>query len=374
MQLLKCQFYVEISRSRKTDGRSRSTKEDPLAPRFGMRLDGWMKPSYCVELSVAAEKAGFDAIWHAENPYGRGVIPAMAASMLVTSRIEIGVGVFNPFNRHPTLIAMEMGGLDDLSNGRANLGLGVGVPKVLAKAGLGHEKLIAALRDTVAIVRGLMAGETVHYEGKVFKADGVKLEFEPVRKDYPITIASMGDQSIKMSGEIADNVMISNLCTPGFSARAAELMGEVAHRRKLPKPPRLIQYAPCVARPDRDEARAHAREILGGMILRSFGEGSERMRASHMLGSDLPEDYFMSVHDRLKAGVSAQEVVEDRLLDLYTVSGDADDCRAAYERYLAAGVEEVVVTFRGKEPIPEMAYLADSLNSLRRDLGVETAL
>jgi Coenzyme F420-dependent N5,N10-methylene tetrahydromethanopterin reductase and related flavin-dependent oxidoreductases len=337
-----------------------------MTRRFGMRLDGWMTPQRCVELAVAADGCGFDALWFAENTYGRGVIPAVAACMVATKKVEVGIGVFNPFNRHPSLIAMEMGALDELSNGRANLGIGTGVAKLLKHAHLGTDKPIAAMRDTINIVRGLMAGETVTYEGKVFSADRLKLEFDPIRKDYPIHMASMGDQSIRLAGELADAVMISNLCTPGFTRHAVEMMASVADKRVLPRKPKVIQYAPCVARADRQEARNFARTILGGMIMRSFGlEGTPQTKAWHALGSNLPMDYFDEVFRKLEAGEKAVDVIDDTLLDLYTVSGNADDCLAAYQRYLDAGVEEVVVTFRGPEPLKEMAYLADALKTMR---------
>lgn len=337
-----------------------------MARRFGMRLDGWMAPSRCVELAVAAEKAGFDAIWFAENPYGRGVIPAVAACMLATKTIEVGIGVFNPFNRHPTLIAMEMGALDELSNGRSNLGLGAGVQKILAKARISSDKPIAAMRDAINIVRQLMTGQSVTYEGKIFSALDIKLEFEPLRKNYPIVMAAMGDQALRLSGEIADGVMISNLCTTGFTKRAIEIISSSADKRTLPAPPRIIQYAPCVAKTDRKAARDFAKQVVGGMIMRSFGhEGTPQSRQWHLIGSDLPESHFEGIQQRLAAGENGADVVSDTVLDLYAVAGDANDCLKAYQRYFDAGVDEVVVTFRGPDPLEEMSYLSDALRGLK---------
>jgi len=334
--------------------------------RFGMRLDGWMTPQRCVELAVAAEACGFDAVWYAENPYGRGVLPAVAAAGLATKRIEHGIGVFNPFNRHPSLIAMEMGGLDELLGGRANLGLGSGVARILAHAHLGSDKPIAAMRDTIHIVRGLMQGDSLTYKGKVFSATSLKLEFEALRPDYPIFMAAMGDQAIRLTGDIADGIMISNLCTPGFTQRAIEMMQARAGKRTRPGPVKVVQYAPCVARPDREEARRFAKDVLGKMIARSFGlEGTPLSRGWHMIGSGIEEEEFLAIAARLEAGMPGHEVLNDRMLDLYTVAGNADDCMAAYQRYFDIGVTEVVVTFRGPEPMVEMTYLADALRAMR---------
>src|SRR5258708_39712675 len=85
-----------------------------------------MIPQSCVEQARAAEAAGIDAIWFAENPFARGIMAAASACALATRTQSIGAGVFNPYGRHPTLIAMGIGALDELSGGRGRLGIGSG--------------------------------------------------------------------------------------------------------------------------------------------------------------------------------------------------------------------------------------------------------
>jgi 5,10-methylenetetrahydromethanopterin reductase len=337
-----------------------------MTRRFGMRLDGWMAPSSCINLAVAAEECGFDSIWFAENPFGRGVLPAMAGCGIATKKIEIGAGVFNPFNRHPSLIAMEMGALDELLSGRANLGIGSGIAYKLAEAHIGSEKPIAAMRDTIVIIRELMKGNVVNYDGKVFSAHGLSLEFSALRPDYPIFMASMGEQSIRLAGQLADGIMISNLCTPGFTRRALELIASDEKPRVPSGSLTVVQYAPCVARPDRVDARNFAKGVVGKMIQGAFGDRSTpKSREWHVLGSGLPEEEFIEMAKRLEAGAKGSDVLSDQVLDLFAVAGNADDCLAAYQRYLDVGVSEMVVTFRGSEPVSEMKYLADALRTLR---------
>ncbi len=83
-------------------------------PNLGTRLHGGIDPRRCVELAKVAEANGFTSVWFAENPFNRGVLPAASASAAATHSMRIGIGVFNPYNRHPTLIAMEIGALADL--------------------------------------------------------------------------------------------------------------------------------------------------------------------------------------------------------------------------------------------------------------------
>ena len=78
--------------------------------------------------------------WFAENAFARGVLPAAAACAMATSRLRIGAGVFNPFSRHPTMMAMEIGALDELSDGRAMLGIGAGIGSSVQKIGSSSDK------------------------------------------------------------------------------------------------------------------------------------------------------------------------------------------------------------------------------------------
>src|SRR5690348_1056132 len=105
-----------------------------------MRLHGGIAPRPSIELATAADRHGFASVWFAENPFNRGILPAVAGAVLATKRIKVGIGVFNPYNRHPTLIAMEIGALDELAEGRAALSLGSGIGDRVTRMGLSYQK------------------------------------------------------------------------------------------------------------------------------------------------------------------------------------------------------------------------------------------
>src|SRR5215204_1641698 len=137
-------------------------------PTIGVRVHGGMPPRACIEIAQAVEQNGLASLWFAENPFNRGVLPAVAGAVIATKRIRVGIGVFNPYNRHPTLIAMEIAALDELANGRACLGLGSGIGDRITRMGLSYEKPLGAVRDAITIVRGMLKGESVTYQGSVF--------------------------------------------------------------------------------------------------------------------------------------------------------------------------------------------------------------
>jgi len=78
-------------------------------PRISIRVDGSMQPSECVQLAMAADAAGLAGVWFAENAFARGILPAASACAIATQAVRINAGVFNPYSRHPTMMAMEIG-------------------------------------------------------------------------------------------------------------------------------------------------------------------------------------------------------------------------------------------------------------------------
>jgi 5,10-methylenetetrahydromethanopterin reductase len=314
------------------------------SPRLGVRLHGGLAANRSAELAQAAEANGFTSIWFAENPMERGVMAAMAACAVATQRVELGVGVWNPYLRHPAQIAMEIGALDELSEGRAALGLGSGLAAPIKRLGIDNTRPLAALRDTFAIVRGLLAGESVTHKGSVFSVEAAKLSYAPRRPDLPLLMAARGPKALALCGQVADGLMISNMCPPGFAAHAASIA----------KPRRLIQYAPCAVSNDRETAHRTIKPVLSGMLKTfwTLGQKVPAARASLVDHSAIPEAVFAAAVD-----APAQDL-DQRFVDAFSIAGTSEECSAQIEAYAAAGVTDLVLTFVGADPVADMERLA----------------
>ncbi len=118
----------------------------------------------------------------------------------------------------PTLIAMEIGALDELSGGRVRLGIGSGLGHAVERMGFNTKRSLTTLREAIAIVRALLRGEEVNYAGTVFNVQRVKLDYR-ARADIPIFMAARGPNAVKACGELADGLIVSNMCTAGFVAK-----------------------------------------------------------------------------------------------------------------------------------------------------------
>jgi 5,10-methylenetetrahydromethanopterin reductase len=274
--------------------------------------------------------------------------------------VGIGIGVFNPYNRHPTLIAMEIGALDELAQGRARLGIGSGIASATERMGLSTERPLAAVRDAITIVRGLLAGEEVTYAGRAFSASKVRLEYHAPRPDLPLLMAARGEQALALCGKIADGLMISNMCPPDFTRQAVDAVCNAARDAGRTPPSEVVQYVPCAVGPDRTAALRLAKATVGEMLpgFWSLGQRVAAAKSALLRAGALSEQDFAVAVDRLRQGDDPVDVLDERFVDAFALAGTAEDCLATARRYRAAGATELALTFVGSQPEQDMEYLA----------------
>jgi 5,10-methylenetetrahydromethanopterin reductase len=341
----------------------------PLLPKLSVRLHGGLSAAECVAQAKAAEAAGFASVWFAENPFARGILPAAAACAVATQRLGIGAGVFNPYSRHPTLIAMEIGALDELAgelgSGRVRLGIGSGVGSAVERMGLSYARPVTALGEAISIVRALLAGEEVSFAGEVFKVDRVKLDYAP-RCDIAIFMAGRGDRSLALCGERADGLLVSNMCTAAFIARSAALMREAAARAGRTGPLGVVRYMPCCVRADRAEASAAAKRAVGEMLPAYWrlGQRLEGAKQALTMESGISEAEFATAAERLRAGEDAAAVLDERFVEAFAIAGTPADCAAQVAGCGETGVTELALTFSGTQSGTEMSDLTAACHAL----------
>lgn len=172
-------------------------------------------PRESADQVVALEKAGLDTIWVAE-PYGFDAPSLMGYLAAKTETVEIAAGILNVYSRTPGAILQTAAGLDNVSGGRAVLGLGASGPQVIEGFhGVPYDKPLQRTREMVAILRAGLRREPLEYDGRVFTlplpADQglglgkpLKLLNKPERADLPIWVAALGDKNVAMTAEVAD--------------------------------------------------------------------------------------------------------------------------------------------------------------------------
>ncbi len=170
-----------------------------------------------VSYSVAADQAGLDYIWVPHDTFMQNtwVLSSLVAAQ--TSRAKIGSVGINAYTCDPSEIACYLATLDEISNGRAVLGLGLHTHDMVGWTGIDASTSIARTREATHIIRGLLKGEVVDFDGEEFHwTDQCYLRFEPVRDEVPIYICAFGDDYLALAGEIGDGAL--PMITPPASA------------------------------------------------------------------------------------------------------------------------------------------------------------
>ena len=291
-----------------------------------------------IDIVRYAESKGFDAVWQADSRLVREAGVPMAAFAASTDRIKIGSGVIDVWTRNPARLASLFSTLDDLAPGRVLCGLGAWWDPLAAKVGIDRRKPLAMMRETVTVVRALLANETVTFHGEHVHLDGVELDYvyqERRPKDVPIYIGATGLKMMELTGEIADGVVLNYLVSPDYNERAMEALDRGAARsgrsaEDLDRP----QLVVCSVHEDRAEALNMARM----MVTQYLGQQPHIMAASGV-PQELLDDVgrvltWPATHEQV---AEASKLVPDEIVQMLTASGTADEAREAVARYMANG-------------------------------------
>jgi 5,10-methylenetetrahydromethanopterin reductase len=301
---------------------------------YGVGLPPTSPVADLVALAEEVERLGYRYLWVNDERLERDPFTVLAAIAQRTERIRLGPGVTNPYSRHPALIATATATLDELSGGRALLGLGVG--------GTNHRALrierrapVSALRDGVELIRALWAGSTATVEGEVVRAHDARLDFAGPRPRIPIYIGGRGPRVLELAGELADGVIVGNVATEEGWTYALDRVGAGAARagRDVGEIRLTAWLYACVAE-DEDEALDAIRPMAATSLVTSRPVLGE-------LGIEMP--------DAFRAGMEARgwsldrEVVAEagatlpaKLVHRFGIAGRPDTCRRRLERLLEA--------------------------------------
>jgi 5,10-methylenetetrahydromethanopterin reductase len=178
-----------------------------MSPIIEAEITPVLKISDMLKLAQLAEQVGVDRLGISDVIFYPDTYELQALCAFVTKRMSIGSLVTNPYTRHPAVIAAAASTLDEISQGRAFIGIGAGAG--IGKLGVIRSPPAPTIREAVRIIRELLAGRVVNYQGKAFQLSGKdsRLEFPPQRA-VPILIGTRSPRIAKLAGELADIIVI----------------------------------------------------------------------------------------------------------------------------------------------------------------------
>lgn len=172
-------------------------------------------PREAADQVVALEQAGLDTVWVAEA-YGFDSPTLMGYLAARTETVEIGAAILNVYSRTPALLAQTAAGLDNVSQGRAIIGLGASGPQVIEGwHGMPYTKPLTRTQEVIEVMRAALRREKLDYQGKTItlplpEGEGVglgkplKMLTKPERSVVPLYVAALGAKSVESTAENAD--------------------------------------------------------------------------------------------------------------------------------------------------------------------------
>jgi alkanesulfonate monooxygenase SsuD/methylene tetrahydromethanopterin reductase-like flavin-dependent oxidoreductase (luciferase family) len=303
---------------------------------IGVPVDGPIEWQRLFTYGQAADEAGVETVFVPET-WGRDAFSILVRLAERTSRIKLATGIVNVFSRSPAALAQQFATLDEISNGRAIVGLGTSGARVVEHFhGVPFAPSATRLREVIEIVRLLLAQQPLQYKGRLFNLErGFTLRFTPLRSRLPIYLASFRPAGVRLTAELADGwlpLMIPIERLAEEVARVRALVTQVGR-----DPSALIVRAPGHVVVTNDPAtgrQQHKRTVA--YYLARMGDYYH----THLSEMGRAED-VTAIRAAWAAGGSATgtEAVSDDLAESLAAIGSVERCIGRLDEEAAAGVD-----------------------------------
>jgi len=310
-----------------------------------------------LKIAKVNEEAGFDSLWFPDHVLfiPPGIVPEawsmLAATAVLTNKAFLGTCVSDPHRYNPAVFAQKVATVDQLSGGRAILGLGAGEAMNLEPFGIDWKKPVSKLVEFVSILRKLWAGEILNYDGKFWKFKNAFLQITPVRGKVPIYFGANSPQTLRLTGELADGWLSIPLPPKLYKQRLA-LVKEGAERtgRSLNEIDTGIYLYTAVAE-NAEEAYRQIESLKAQIVpvptlLKEAGynvEIPENLRSLSYFKALLDSEY-------IEKFLAYSELIPREAAIEFSVAGTADDCIEKINKYVKAGAKHILLINAGPDP------------------------
>jgi 5,10-methylenetetrahydromethanopterin reductase len=254
----------------------------------------------------------------------------------------VGTSVTDPYVRHPALTAVAMATLDEISDGRAVLGIGAGISG-FTELQIDRRQPARAMREAIAVIRSLLNGETLDFQGDVVTLNHGRLSFRAGRV-VPVYVASNGVMGQKMAAEVADGIIV-NACASVAEVRALRAAVDETARR-VGRDPKEVKIAARLNACVSTDGQA-ARDAVRPSVARYLGSGLLHLRTLESEGLALPAEALAQFAGTpysagTKPYLPLLPLVTDRHVDALTLTGTVDDVAAHAIALRDAGIDAII--------------------------------
>ena len=302
-----------------------------------------------LEVGRLAENYGFEHVWLPNHAAARD--PFMALSVLAreSSTIRMGPVAISPFELHPLKMANQLFTLNEMSHGRAGIVVGGGGGTTIAMhlksdRYVTHARMVRGVRECVEFLKSAAPDAALDFDGEIFQVDRYRPSW--ARDDRPpVYVGATKPQMLRMSAQVADGVMFSDLTVGRLNESMQILNGALAGAGRAESGFRVNNLFSWHVKRDREEAMAEARRKLWvrGMLDHWYISPALNERDCKFVAENMQSFIKAYINDSPAIDGVPDELVE-LLVDELTFTGDLTDVDKLIERFHVfrnAGVTEL---------------------------------
>lgn len=280
--------------------------------------------SAVVEIAQRAETAGLDRLWIIEDCFYTAGVSLAAAALTSTNSLGVGIGILPAVARNPAVTAMEIATLAGLAPGRFTAGIGHGVQQWMAQMGARPTSALTALEEAITVVRRLLRGERVDFDGATVTMEGVQLDAPP-DPPPPVLAGVRQPRSLALAGRVADGLVLAEGTGPAAVRSARTAAGRVDDPDF-----RVAVFTPLCLVDDPTQAR---REMSG--FVRSLVDSHNPALESH--------PHLDQLRDAVAEGDDAIARLPAEVWRELGAIGDREDVIAHVDALHGAGADDVAL-------------------------------
>jgi len=315
--------------------------------RLGYSLGSLLSVDQILDCASHLSKYHPDTIWIPET-WGMENFSMLSMVSQKVNSPKIGSSIINIYSRSPSLMAMGAATVDTISNGRLVLGLGTSsMPIVEDFHGMKFEKPVSRMSEYVEIIRLVLSGKQVNYDGNFFKLKNFSLLIKPLRNSIPIYLAAVNQKMVELTWKIADGVIF-------YLRPISELKNTIEKMQNKKKIDVSCQLITCVSK-DSQKAIDHAKKTLSFYI--SVGEIYRNFLAKNGFQNET-EEIFQEFE---KSGLEhVHEFVSDSMIQSLTICGNPQECLTKLKKFKDTGLDLPILQFNPIDDVKESFSLLTS--------------
>lgn len=297
-----------------------------------------------VEYAKLSEEAKIDYVWVTDHYNNRNVYATLTAMAYATNNIKLGTGVTNPYVINPCWTASAIATIDEVSKGRAVLGIGAGDKITLESIGVEWKEPLTTINEAVYIMKKLLNGERVTFNGKIYNIKNAKLNYKPSRK-IPIYIGAQGPKMLALAGSLADGVLINASHPIDFEYAIKHIKESLEKREEKIDFFDIVAYTSLSIDENEEKAKEAAKIVVAFIV----GGSPQTILERHNIDISKASE----ISDAISKGNfgKALSLVDEKMLNEFAIVGTPKQVMEKFDSLKKIGVTQIVA---GSPIGPEM--------------------